>query len=223
MPEPKLHDWHIEPREYERQIARRGRKHAFERIDPRRAALVVVDMISFFVEESAYCLGIVPNIARLADEVRAAGGTVAWVRPAERHRHRALMAEFFGEAVASLYETLDGRGEIWPAFHVDAADLSTEKSLFSAFFPGSSPLPSLLQERSIDTVLISGALTNICCESSARDAASLGLRVVMVADANAARRDSDHNGALHNIYRSFGDVRPTTEVIDLLRRSAAGP
>src|SRR5262245_36323259 len=70
MPEPKLHDWHIEPREYERQIERRGRKHAFERLDPGRTALVVIDMISFFVGESGYCLGIVPNIARLADVVR---------------------------------------------------------------------------------------------------------------------------------------------------------
>ena len=68
-----------------------------------------------------------------------------------------------------------------------------EKSSFSAFFPGSSALPALLQERAIDTVLITGTLTNICCESSARDANASGFRVIMVADANAARRDQDHN------------------------------
>ena len=39
----------------------------------------------------------------------------------------------------------------------------------------------------------------------------------MVADANAARRDEDHNAALHTVYRSFGDVRPTDEVLGLLR------
>ena len=70
--------------------------------------------------------------------------------------------------------------------------------------------------RGIDTVLITGTITNIYCKSSARDAHSLGFRVVMAADANAARRDQDHNAALHNIYRSFGDMRPTDEVLDLL-------
>ena len=65
-------------------------------------------------------------------------------------------------------------------------------------------------------MLVTGTVTNICCESSARDANAAGFRVVMVADANAARQDQDHNAALHNIYRSFGDVRPTAEVLELL-------
>jgi hypothetical protein len=38
----------------------------------------------------------------------------------------------------------------------------------------------------------------------------------MVADANAARRDQDHNAALYTIYRTFGDVRPTADVIAMI-------
>ena len=74
----------------------------------------------------------------------------------------------------------------------------------------------LLAERGIDTVLITGTVTNVCCESSARDASTLGYRVVMVADANAGVRDQDHNATLHTVYRTFGDVRPTAEVIGLI-------
>lgn len=81
---------------------------------------------------------------------------------------------------------------------------------------GEGPLPSMLAERGIDTVLITGTVTNVCRESSARDAYTLGYRVIMVADANAARRDADHNAALHTIYRTFGDVRPTSEVLELI-------
>lgn len=91
--------------------------------------------------------------------------------------------------------------------------------MYSAFFPGSSTLPDVLQRLGVDTVLIAGTVTNICCESSARDAHALGYRVVMIADANAARRDQDHNATLHNVYRSFGDVRSTAEVIGLLASS----
>jgi ureidoacrylate peracid hydrolase len=94
-------------------------------------------------------------------------------------------------------------------------------SYFSAFFPGRCPLPSLLEERGITTILVAGTVTNVCCESSARDASTLGYRVIMVADANAAMRDQDHNAALHTIYRSFGDVRPTAEVIDMIESAAS--
>lgn len=72
-------------------------------------------------------------------------------------------------------------------------------------------------------MLVTGTLTNICCESTARDASTLGLRVIMVADGNAAGRDQDHNAALHNVYRTFGDVRPTDEVLDLIRAGATAP
>lgn len=59
-------------------------------------------------------------------------------------------------------------------------------------------------------------MTNVCCESSARDASTLGFRVIMVADGNAATRDQDHNATLHTIYRTFGDVRPTADVLELI-------
>ena len=109
------------------------------------------------------------------------------------------------------------RERLWHEFEVSDDDVLVEKLAPSAFFPGRSPLPSTLDERGVDTVLITGAVTNVCCESTARDASTLGYRVIMVADANAAGRDQDHNASLHTIYRSFGDVRPTTEVISLIQ------
>ncbi|WP_210435506.1 isochorismatase family protein [Saccharopolyspora sp. ASAGF58] len=73
-----------------------------------------------------------------------------------------------------------------------------------------------MTRRGIDTVLITGTVTNVCCESSARDASTLRFRVIMTADGNAAGRDEEHNATLHTIYRSFGDVRPTAEVVAML-------
>ena len=99
---------------------------------------------------------------------------------------------------------------------VGAADIVVEKSGVSAFFPGQCTLSDQLHERSVDTVLITGTVANVCCESSARDASGLGYRVIFVADANAAMRDQDLNATLHTIYRSFGDVRTTDEVVGLL-------
>jgi nicotinamidase-related amidase len=216
---PLVHAWHIEEREYARQEARRGRRYAFERIDPVRTALVVVDMVPFFFEENPYCRGIVPNIQRLASHLRAAGGTVAWVLP-RASGPDARADEFFGPEVARLLRGCGGEGplrkRLWHEFDVADEDLVVEKSAYSAFFPGRSSLPGALEERDIDTVLITGTVTNVCCESSARDASTSDYRVIFLADANAARRDQDHNATLYTIYRSFGDVRPTDDVLALI-------
>jgi len=219
-----LHGWHIEPREYARHEARRGRRHAFERLDPARTALVVVDMVPFFLHDSPYARGIVPNIKALASAVRAAGGTVAWVLPTSGAPSPTGI-EFYGPLIAERYSTSAGDGplpgRLWHEFDVSADDLMVEKTSAGAFFPGRCELPSLLEQRGIDTVLVAGTVANVCCESTARDASTLGYRVIMVADANAAMRDRDLNATLHTIYRSFGDVRPTCEVVAPIQQRGA--
>ena len=218
-PEPALHDWFVEERELLRHESRRGRRHAFEHLDARRTALVVIDLVPFFVGASPYCRGIVPRVNALAHELRGAGGTVAWVVPGYREP-TARDREFLGDEIAELMARSGGTGEavdrLWPELEVAEGDLVVEKTATSAFFPGSSPLPQLLEARGVDTVVVAGAVTNVCVEASVRDAATLGLRVVLVADACAAMRDQDHNATLHVVYRSYGDVRPTTEVLELI-------
>ncbi|WP_460829751.1 isochorismatase family protein [Nocardioides hungaricus] len=96
-------------------------------------------------------------------------------------------------------------------------DIAVEKTARSAYFPGSSELPELLAERGVDTLLVAGTVTNVCVEATVRDASTHGLRVILVADACAAMRDRDHNATLHVVYRSYGDVRSTEEVLGLVR------
>jgi nicotinamidase-related amidase len=220
-----MHVWRIEPREYERQEARRGRRHAFEVLHPRRTALVVIDMVPFFVEQNEYARGIVPNIAQLAGVLRSAAGVVAWVLPGTEAPLPAR-AEFLGPAIAETYRASAGTGplrdRIWHQFDINDTDVIVEKTSASAFFPGHCELPERLERLGVDTVLVAGTVANVCCESSARDASALGYRVVMVADGNAAVRDQDLNATLHAVYRSFGDVRPTDELIRLLTAIPVG-
>ena len=105
---------------------------------------------------------------------------------------------------------------LWPELAVHEADPIVTKTAASAFLPNRSELPGLPSKRGIDTVVTTGTVTNVCCESSARDASILDYRVITVADANAARRDRDHNATLYTVYRTFGDVRTTDEVLGLI-------
>jgi nicotinamidase-related amidase len=66
---------------------------------------------------------------------------------------------------------------------VHDSDVHAVKARASAFFPGKCNLKEQLDGFGIDTVLIAGTVTNICCESSARDAAELDYKVIMVSDA----------------------------------------
>ena len=66
-------------------------------------------------------------------------------------------------------------------------------------------------------MLITGTVTNVCCESTARDAMMLDFKVVMVADCCAALSDEEHTVSLENVIQQFGDVRNASQVIDLLQ------
>jgi nicotinamidase-related amidase len=226
MREPSQHEarlpaWQIAPREYARQEQRRGRRHAYEQLEPTRTALIVVDMVHFFAPDFKTFHGIIPNINQLARTLRTHGGLVVWVLP-QHTPPTAWAEEFYGPSIAGLFSASGGTGafreRLWPTLDVADQDLFVEKQASSAFFPGLSPLPGLFREQKIDTVLITGTVTNVCCEASARDAATLGFRVVMVADGNAAGSDEVHNATLHTIYRSYGDVRPTQDIIRLLEQ-----
>lgn len=158
---PVLHDWSIEERGYLRQEERRGRRHAFLGLDAQRTALVVVDLVAFFMDENDYTRGIVPNVNRLATTLRRAGGTIAWVVPAPWDPS-AMKDELLGSRIADLYRHSGGTGtpkeRVWHELATDDADLFVEKTASSAFFPGRCPLHELLTSRSIDTVMVTGTL-----------------------------------------------------------------
>ncbi|WP_328806693.1 cysteine hydrolase [Streptacidiphilus fuscans] len=220
--EPRLHQWRIDPYEYRRHERRRGRRHAFTHLDPERTALVVVDMVPFF--DGSYFRGVVPQVNRLADELREAGGSVVWVLPGEGGA-LPVREEFYGPLVAERFRTSGGAGpladRLWPGLAVDEKrDVLMEKTATSALFPGSSDLGALLRQREITTVVLCGTVTGVCVEGTARDAAQLGYRVIMVADGCAGGNDEAHNASLRVVYRSFGDVRAMAEVVDLIHDGA---
>jgi nicotinamidase-related amidase len=105
---------------------------------------------------------------------------------------------------------------LWRDLQTSPHDLVAVKSGASAFFPGKCNLKEHLDSLGIDTLLIAGAVTNICCESSARDAVELDYKVIMVSDALSGHAHGLHEATLATFYRIFGDVRLSAEIIELL-------
>ena len=115
--------------------------------------------------------------------------------------------------------TADSEGhQLWGGLDVRPDDLLVEKNRFSAFIQGSSRLAEILRARGLDTVVVTGTVTNVCCESTARDAMMLNFKTIMVTDGNAAMTDDDHAASLVAFYLTFGDIMSTDMLIDCLKR-----
>jgi nicotinamidase-related amidase len=205
-------------------VSRRGRLHAFETIDPTTTALVVIDLDVASVRNDPHCAAMIPLVNSLAADVRRTGGVVAWVlsRMDRMPRH---FGAILGDDLAARYFS-DGHDNgpgttLWPELRTDARDLTAVKSGASAFFPGKCDLQKQLDARGIDTLVIAGTVTNICCESSARDAAELEFKVILASDLLAGHAHGLHEATLATFYRIFGDVRPSQEISALLATGAA--
>ena len=230
-----MHPFAIPPAIAARVAARCGTPHPFARLDPRRTALVVIDMQNAFMRaDVAHALcpmaeHVVPAINRLAAALRGAGGAVFWIQTcfdASCETEWSVMQEMAtpeanARRAAALSEGTIGH-RLWPGLDIRPGDGIVRKRRYSAFIQGSSDLPAILRARGLDTVLIAGTVTNVCCESSARDAMMLNFRTVMVSDGCAAMTDEEHAASLIAFHLQFGDVLTVEQCIAGFAPAAQG-
>lgn len=217
----------------EKTIASMGRPERLYKIERARTALLVIDMQNGFCLPGA-CIEIpdgrkiVPQINALAAACRRVGVPVYWIRlnNSSEKPNEGLWPLFqprspvAADRPAPPEEFRDSKSatEVFGALQVDQLlDLQLPKNRYSAFINGSSGLEALLREAGRDTVIISGVGTDVCCESTARDAMMLDFKVVFVSDANATVNRFFHETALMRIKMFFGDVVSTEQVLHDLR------
>jgi ureidoacrylate peracid hydrolase len=213
----------------DRVLVRRGRYHLFDQLDAQRTALVVIDMQATFCAPGApaeviAARGIVEPINKFTAELRKLNVPIIWVLQANvRANDKSDWELFFNHIVAdsikeeTLESLLPGKQHIWSGLVAGPSDMTVVKNRYSALIPGSSHLERLLRSMGVDTILVAGTKTNVCCESTARDAMMLDFKVVMVQDCCAALPDDEHRAALENIIQQFGDVMTSEEVLARLK------
>ena len=205
----------------------------FPRIDPARTALVAIDMQNAFTLQgevfgNPHALDIIPNVNRLAAAARRAGSAVVWTRQTVTRTVPQAYPEwqyhdhdpFVRRALESLGEGAFGH-ELHATMDVAKSDIVLDKYRYSAFIQNASDLALRLDALGVEMIVVAGTLTNVCCESSARDAYMLGYKVLFATDATAARTDEEHNAALLNLRLNFADLKTTDELVGLLGNSDA--
>jgi ureidoacrylate peracid hydrolase len=201
----------------------------FDSLDVRRTAHVVVDLQNGFmapgaVAEIGTAREIVPNVNRISAAVRQGGGLVVYIQNTFDAAAVAGWSTYFNhfctpERRARMIETFTPGSEghaLWPGLEVLAGDLRVCKRRFGAFAPGASDLHDILQGHGIDTLIITGTASQVCCESTARDAMMLNYKVFFIADGNATFNDEEHNATLSAMAHTFCDVIDTETMTGMI-------
>ena len=116
-------------------------------------------------------------------------------------------------------ESAEHEPRVQGAVQKESCDQYVPDGLGIALRPQAS-VENVLKDNNIDTCLVVGVATNVCCESTARDAMMLNYRSLMVSDGCATSTDGEHAASLGNFYLNFGDVQGTDEIIARLEASA---
>lgn len=206
-------------------LLRGERDMVFGTIDPLRTAHVVVDLQNGFMLPGApvevpKAREIVGNVNLISETLRAAGGLVVYLRytsdPDEPQDwtawYQGLLSKERAEEQRTAFAIGAKHHALFDDLDVRDTDLVVDKTRFSAFVPGTCDLDDVLQARGIDTLIITGTLTNCCCESTARDANQRNYKVIFVTDGNATHTDAEHNATLCNMGTIFADLQSTDQV-----------
>jgi ureidoacrylate peracid hydrolase len=229
-----MHKPAISPDVIRRVTERRGGLRVFDSIICERTAHIVVDLQNGFmapgaVAEIGTAREIVPNVNRVSDAVREAGGLVVYIQNTIDDRTIESWSTYFNHfcsperrarMIATFTEGAEGHA-IWPGLEVLPRDLKVQKYRFGAFAPGASDLHAILRARAIDTLIVTGTASQVCCESTARDAMMLNYKVFFIADGNATYNDEEHNATLSAMAHTFCDVVDTETMVGVIQTATA--
>ncbi len=184
-------------------------------LNPKRAALLIIDMVNYFATPSGEAYLPASEVAQrhlseLLPAWREAGGTVVFTR----HGHdgvddTGMLGQFFSDYIrweSSGSEIVDGLQPL-------AGDLVVRKRTYDAFHQ--TELESNLRSLGITQVLLGGVLTHMCCATTARSAFVRGFATHLLVDGMATSTERLHLAALHTLADSVAIVHATREVIHL--------
>ena len=204
-------------------------------IHPRKSCLLIIDMTNAFISPGAPLeipagRSLIPRLKNLTGVCRDKGLPIIFTTQAHRPdgSDLGIHAEFRPE-MRTENILLQGTEAVdfYPEIQPEKNDIIITKRRFSAFV--GTDLDLILRSKEIDTLIIGGVLTDVCCESTARDARMRDYKVLFLSDGTAARDLPDmgwgkvsaeevQRVVLTDMAHRFAQVLTVEEVIDRLVR-----
>ncbi|MGQ9645358.1 MAG: isochorismatase family protein [Thermodesulfobacteriota bacterium] len=181
-------------------------------IDPQHCALLAIDMQNYF---QGIAEPVLKNIKRVIQVCRSQNIPILFTQHGHTHpdSNGGILGKWWGELI------IDGTEE-WrflPDIEIQPNDTTIAKKRYSAFFE--TDLDKILRSRDIQDLIISGVMTNLCCETTARDAFMRDYRVFFLIDGTATWKSELHLATLKNLGFGFAYLFTCDELIQMLKPS----
>ena len=179
-------------------------------VDPKHATLLVIDLQNYFKRIAQPVLG---NILKVIQSCRKTKVPVIFTQ----HGHTdpasdgGVLGQWWGELIIAGTEDWKFLQEI----KIEPNDMIIPKKRYSAFF--GTHLDQTLRSKGIQDLIISGVMTNLCCETTARDAFMRDYRIFFLIDGTATRRDDLHLATLKNLGFGFATLLTCDELIQTIK------
>jgi ureidoacrylate peracid hydrolase len=181
----------------------------------KKTALLVIDMQNDFVEEGAIIevKGIRNRITQFKEfinKMREKGITIIYTRHIYEPETDPISVKMFGEKVEKALSEGSYDSEINQNITPNKKDIIIKKRRYDAFI--GTELELILKAKEIENLIITGTMTNICCESTARTAMMKGFNVLFTSDLTFTSDRELHLNTLKNISTHFGKVMTSEEI-----------
>lgn len=187
--------------------------------DSKRCCLLVIDMQNYFLDPASPSfipagLAVLPNVAKLIKSFRERKLPVVYTA----HVHKSK--ELDGGILGWWWEGMIMENTKDAEIHPELPPLPEEKIIYKHRYSGfyNTDLETVLRCLEVKDILITGVMTNLCCESTARDAYFRDHRVFFLMDANGALNEELHLATLKNLAYGFAYVTDTERILGGLAR-----
>jgi isochorismate hydrolase len=171
------------------------------RFEPRESALLILDMQRYFSDPGSHAF--IPSLPPVLEKVKeieagfaAAGRPIILTRHLNTDEDAGLLARWWKD----LIRPGTGPGEIVAGLE-GPGSLVLDKTQYDAFH--GTGLEQILKERNVSQVVVTGVMTHLCCESTARSAFVRGFNVFVPMDGTATYNEDFHFGSLLNLSHGF--------------------
>lgn len=200
----KVSQWITECRKMKKYIA-------FD-FDVSKAALLILDMQNFFLNESNHAYvpsasNIIDNISRLIEYFHKKERSIIFTKHIDTEKPEEMMTKWWRDSI----QEGSVEAEIISNLDVELGEIIL-KSRYSAF--EKTKLESILRDKNVKQVIITGIMSHLCCETTARDAFMKDFEVIYVLDSTATYTEELHLGTLRSISHGFGRCISTEEILD---------
>lgn len=188
------------------------------KLSKEKSALMVIDMQKFFLDSTSptfTCGGIpiIPNIKNLLNEFRKAERPIIYTK----HVHNSSLND--AGIMEWWWEGMCIEGSPESEVHDDIAPIAGEKVIlkhrYSAFY--NTDLETVLRVLKIEDLVITGIMSNMCCESTARDAYFRDYKVHFLADASGSVTEEMHLATLLNLGFGFANITTTENILKQMK------